>query len=158
MEMELKIAIKKSDYYDYKLYRTYTEMPGIIATMFGVILMAGYLSSKNIIWLLIGGLLIISVLLYVRASGEQDMRKNKSLLSKCTYRMSEEGIVRLVRDVEESSVLWEEIKKAVSTPKSIFLIGEEKVMILPKGNIINLGECIGMISIHISPDKVKIKP
>ena len=58
MELEIDVKVTASDLYDYLLYHTYTGFSGMLGTLAGVFLIMAFVSTRYIIYLIAGVVLI----------------------------------------------------------------------------------------------------
>ncbi len=159
MQLEIDVTMEKSDLYDYRLYRIYTSLVGILVTMAGILLVADFFISGGQYKLMLGSLMIIVLPIAMSVIVKNEINANSSLTESIKYQMSDDKIIRNYNAFNQEEVLWSDIKKAVSTRNSFFLVAsDQRVIIFPRREIMNnIAEVIGMISTHIPPQKVNIK-
>lgn len=158
MELEFDVKVTSGALYDYLLYHTYTSLSGILGTLVGVFLLIGFASTKYVIYL-IAGTVIIAYLpcsLFLRA--KQQALNNPAFRQPLHYKMTDEGIsVSQGENVEQQD--WDSCFKAVSTGVSIILYtSKATASIFPKSDLGDKKEAlIQMVSTHMPPKKVKIR-
>lgn len=159
MELEFDVKMSTSALYDYNMHHTYTSAPGVLGTMVGLLLIVGFISDTKQLALLVAGVIILlysPVTLFTRS--KKQILLNPAFKHPLHYKMNDEGVT--VSNGEEAmTVEWKDMYKAYSTNQSIILAtGKNNAWIFPKHD---LGEqrfdVIEMISIHMSPDKIRIK-
>ena len=132
MEIEFDVKVTSGVLYDYMLYHTYTSPAGLIGAVAGALLVAAYFMGYGIL-LLIAGAVILA-------------------------KMTEEG-VEVSQKGEVQSQKWEDMYRAVSTPKSIILYTSPvNASIFPKKDLGDKAMGVTqIISTHMAPKKVKIR-
>ncbi len=158
MEMEFDVKLTVGVLYDYLLYHTYTSLSGMLGTLVGSFLIMAFLSTKYVIYLIAGIVLIVYLpgALFLRAMRQvQDTPAFKRPLH---YRMTDEGI-SVSQGENEENQSWDSCVKAVSTGRSIILYtSKTAASIFPKKDLGEKKEAlIQMISTHMPPRKVKIR-
>lgn len=158
MELEFDVKVTTSVLYDYLLFHTYTSISGMLGTLVGVILLMAFLSTRYVIYL-IAGVVLIAYLpgaLFLRAM--QQVQNTPAFKRPLHYRMTDEGVSVSQGDSEEQQS-WDSCVKAVSTGRSIILYtSRTTASIFPKKDLGDKKEAlIQMISTHMPPQKVKIR-
>ena len=158
MEMEFDVKVTTSVLYDYLLFHTYTSISGMLGTLVGAMMIMAFLSTRYVIYL-IGGVVLIAYLpgaLFLRAM--QQVQNTPAFKRPLHYRMTDEGVsVSQGESVEQQS--WDSCVKAVSTGRSVILYtSRTTASIFPKKDLGDKKEAlIQMISTHMPPKKVKIR-
>ena len=158
MELEFDVNMSTGKLYDYSLYHTYRGISGILGTAIGVLLLANYFSSKNMLYLIFGLITVfyLPVALYINA--KKQMLLVPAFKEALHYKMMEDGI-----EVSQGEIVqkqeWSVIHKVVSTKTSIIIYtGKAVASILPRDDMGSQTEAvIKMISTHVEPRKVKIR-
>lgn len=157
MEMELDIQITKKDLYDYQLHYAYSSPAGLFGTIVGCLFLVGFFRAGTILYLLIGLFIILYFpwMLYLKSAQQAASSAFKEAFH---YKFSEEGI-EVSRGEESQHIPWDAITKAAATGKSILLYTSKvNAFIIPKRILGERGnEFIRLISMYVSPDKVKIR-
>lgn len=158
MEMEFDVKVTAGVLYDYLLYHTYTSLSGMLGTLVGVFLIMAFLSTKYVIYL-IAGVVLIAYLpgaLFLRAM--QQVQNTPAFKKPLHYKMTDEGI-SVSQGENEENQSWDSCVKAVSTGRSIILYtSRTAASIFPKRDLGDKREAlIQMISTHMPPKKVKIR-
>ena len=148
MEVSFDVKITPGVLYDYLLYHTYTGTTGLLGTIAGALLVAAYFMA--------GSILYLPWTLFIRS--KKQYLANPAFKEPLHYTFNEEGMTVSQKDTSEQ-IAWENLYKAVSTPKSIVLYTSPvNASIFPKKD---LGErkaaLIEVISTHMPPKKVKIR-
>ena len=158
MEFEFDVKMTSSALYDYNMHHAYTGPSGIMGTAVGAMLIILYAAYSNIYYLIAGIILIlyIPVELYIKST--KQVKLNPMFRNPIHYILSDEGI-KIAQGDQEVDIEWDMITKAQSTNQSLILnTGRNSAIVFPKKD---LGEkrydVIEIISVHVSPDKVKIK-
>lgn len=158
MEIEFDVKVTAGVLYDYLLFHTYTSFSGMLGTLVGVFLIMAFVSTKYVIYL-IGGIVLIAYLpgaLLLRAM--QQAQNTPAFKKPLHYKMTDEG-VSVSQGENEEQQSWDSCVKAVSTGKSIILYtSRSTASIFPKKDLGEKKEAlIQMISTHMPPKKVKIR-
>lgn len=158
MEVEFDVKITPGVLYDYMLFHTYTSASGLIGTIVGALMVVVFFMGYGPIFLA-GGAVILAYLpwtLFIKS--RQQYLSNPAFKNPLHYRMTDVG-VWVSQNGETQSQRWENMFKAVSTPRSLILYTSPmNASIFPKKD---LGEkamsVTKMISTHMPPKKVKIR-
>lgn len=158
MEVEFDVKVTPGVLYDYMLYHTYASASGLIGAVVGALLVVAFFMGKGVLCLIAG----ITVLVYLpwtlMLKSRQQYLANPAFKNPLHYKLTEEGI-EVSQNDEVQSQKWEELYKAVSTPRSLILYTSPvNASIFPRKD---LGEkvpgVIEIISTHMPPGKVKIR-
>lgn len=158
MEVSFDVKITPGVLYDYLLYHTYTGTTGLLGTIAGALLVVAYFMAGSILYLIFGVVVLVYLpwTLFIRS--KKQYLANPAFKELLHYTFNEEGMTVSQKDTSEQ-IAWENLYKAVSTPKSIVLYTSPvNASIFPKKD---LGErkaaLIEVISTHMPPKKVKIR-
>ncbi|MFG6369210.1 MAG: YcxB family protein [Lachnospiraceae bacterium] len=158
MELEFDVKVTVGVLYDYLLYHTYTSLSGMLGTLVGAFLIMAFLSTKYVIYL-IAGIVLIAYLpgaLFLRAM--RQVQNTPAFKKPLHYKMTDEGI-GVSQGENEENQSWDCCVKAVSTSRSIILYtSRTTASIFPKRDLGDKKEAlIQIISTHMPPKKVKIR-
>ncbi len=158
MEVEFDVKITPGDLYDYMLFHTYTSPAGLIGAVTGALLVTAFFMGAGVLCL-IAGIIILAYLpwtLFLKS--RQQFLANPAFKMPLHYKMTEEGI-EVSQNGEVQSQKWEDMFKAVSTPKSLIVYTSRiNASIFPRKDLKqNTTAVIKMISTHMPPKKVKIR-
>lgn len=158
MELEFDVKVTSGALYDYLLYHTYTGFSGMLGTLVGVFLLIAFVSTKYMIYLIAGVVLIAYIPCSLFLKAKQQALNNAAFRQPLHYKMTDEGISVSQGESEEKQS-WDTCVKAVSTGKSIILYtSKATASIFPKKDLGDKKEAlIQMISTHMPPNKVKIR-
>lgn len=158
MEVSFDVKITPGVLYDYLLYHTYTGTTGLLGTIAGALLVVAYFMAGSILYLIFGVLVLVYLpwTLFIRS--KKQYLANPAFKESLHYTFNEEGMTVSQKDTS-GQIAWENLYKAVSTPKSIVIYTSPvNASIFPKKD---LGEhkaaLIEVISTHMPPKKVKIR-
>ena len=158
MEVSFDVKITPGVLYDYLLYHTYTGTTGLLGTIAGALLVVAYFMAGSMLYLIFGVVVLVYLpwTLFIRS--KKQYLTNSAFKEPLHYTFNEEGMTVSQKDTSEQ-IAWENLYKAVSTPKSIVLYTSPvNASIFPKKD---LGErkaaLIEVISTHMPPKKVKIR-
>lgn len=158
MEIEFDVNVTPGVLYDYMLQHTYTSPAGLIGAVAGALMIVAYFSGAGVLCL-IAGIVVLAYLpwsLFLKS--RQQYLSNPAFKKPLHYKLTEEGL-EVSQGEEVQSQKWEDMYKAISTPKSLILYTSPvNASIFPKKD---LGEkaagVIAIISTHMPPKKVKIR-
>ena len=157
MELEFDVHVDANALYDYMLRHTYTKAAGLLGSTAGALGIVAGMMLRYPIYVIFGAVVLLyqPVSLWLRAQKQALLPVFKEPLH---YRMTDQGI-EVSQKGETQGQKWEDMYKAVSTPRSIILYTSRvNASIFPKKD---LGEkssaVIQMISTHMPPRKVKIR-
>lgn len=158
MEVEFDVKITPGALYDYMLFHTYTSPSGLIGAVTGALLVTAFFMGAGVLCL-IAGMIILAYLpwtLFIKS--RQQFLANPAFKTPLHYKMTQEG-VEVSQNGETQSQKWEDMCKAVSTPRSLILYTSQvNASIFPKKDLQeNTAAVIKMISTHMPPKKVKIR-
>lgn len=158
MELEFDVKVTSGALYDYLLYHTYTGFSGMLGTLVGVFLLIAFASTRYMIYLIAGVVLIAYLPCSLFLKAKQQALNNAAFRQPLHYKMTDEGISVSQGESEEKQS-WDTCVKAVSTGKSIILYtSKATASIFPKKDLGDKKEAlIQMISTHMPPNKVKIR-
>ncbi|MDO5021445.1 MAG: YcxB family protein [Lachnospiraceae bacterium] len=158
MEVSFDVKITPGVLYDYLLYHTYTGTTGLLGTIAGALLVVAYFMAGSILYLIFGVVVLVYLpwTLFIRS--KKQYLANPAFKESLHYTFNEEGMTVSQKDTS-GQIAWENLYKAVSTPKSIVIYTSPvNASIFPKKD---LGEhkaaLIEVISTHMPPKKVKIR-
>ena len=158
MDLEFDVKVTPGVLYDYMLFHTYTSASGLIGSAVGALMVVTFFMGYGVLFL-IGGAVILAYLpwtLFIKS--RQQYLSHPAFKNPLHYQMDEKGVT-VAQNGERQSQSWENMYKAVSTPRSLILYTSPvNASIFPKKD---LGEkalsVTQMISTHMPPKKVKIR-
>lgn len=158
MEVEFDVKVTPEVLYDYMLYHTYTSASGLIGAVAGALLLVAFFMGAGVLSL-IAGVVVLGYLPWtLLIKSRQQYLANPAFKNPLHYKLTEEGM-EVSQNEETQSQKWEDMHKAVSTPRSLIVYTSPvNASIFPKKD---LGEktvgVIEIISTHMPPKKVKIR-
>lgn len=158
MEIEFDVNVTSGVLYDYMLQHTYTGASGLIGAAAGALMIVAYFAGASILCLIAGIIVLVYLPWTLFLKSKQQYLSNPAFKKPLHYKLTEEGI-EVSQGEEVQTQKWEDMYKAVSTPKSLILYTSPvNASIFPKKD---LGEktagVIAIISTHMPPKKVKIR-
>lgn len=158
MEIEFDVKITPNILYDYMLQHTYSRLPGLMGTLVGVLLLFLFMNNRQPLILIIALVVLFYLPWTLFLKAAQQAKGNPAFQKPLHYKLTEEGI-EVSQDGTVEKMGWENMVKAISTPKSIIVYTTAvNACIFPKSD---LGEgkmkAIEIISTHMPPKKVKIR-
>lgn len=158
MEVEFDVTITPGALYDYMLYHTYTSPAGLIGAVAGALLVTAFFMGASVLSLIAGIIILVYLPWTLFLKSRQQFLANPAFKMPLHYKMTEEGI-EVSQNGEVQSQKWEDMFKAVSTPKSLIVYTSRiNASIFPRKDLKeNTAAAIKMISTHMPPKKVKIR-
>ena len=158
MEVEFDIKVTPGVLYDYMLYHTYTSASGLIGAVTGALLVVAFFMGAGVLCLIAGIIILVYLPWTLFIKSRQQYLANPSFKEPLHYKLTQDGI-EVSQKEEVQSQKWEDMHKAVSTPRSLILYTSPiNASIFPRKD---LGEktsgVIEIISTHMPPKKVKIR-
>ena len=157
-ELELDAHMSTGVLYDYLLHHVYTSLAGPLGTCLGLAAVAYFAYSKEILYLIMGLLLIFYLPLTLWRRAATLMLATPAFKEKLHYRFSESGFT-VSQGGERNCIRWDLCTKAVSTGKSILIYtGPKNASIFPRKQIEGGAELlIAVIARHMEPKRIKIR-
>lgn len=141
MMNKMTVHMTKETLYDFLLFHAYSKFSGFLINILGLaIAFMGiilYVTDRTNAWgvglyLAAAFVFLASTPLQLKMRARKQVLVNEEYCNPVVYTFSEEGI-RVEYAGKERSYQWEEIERAVVTPKTIGIYyGKEQAMILPK--------------------------
>lgn len=158
MELEFDVKITANVLYDYMLRHTYYSMSGLLGTIAGALMIVWFFAEGRVIFLIAGAVILLYLPWTLFIKSKQQMVNTPAFKKPLHYRMTDEGI-EVSQEEETQMQKWEDMYKAVSTPKSIIVYTSRiNASIFPKADMGELTpRVIKVISTHMPPAKVKIR-
>lgn len=158
MELEFDVKITANVLYDYMLRHTYYSMSGLLGTIAGALMIVWFFAEGEVIFLIAGAVILLYLPWTLFIKSKQQMVNTPAFKKPLHYRMTDEGI-EVSQEEETQMQKWEDMYKAVSTPKSIIVYTSRiNASIFPKADMGELTpRVIKVISTHMPPAKVKIR-
>ena len=158
MEIEFDVKVTPNALYDYMLHHTYGKLSGLMGSLVGVLMIILFFSSGQVVALIVGIVILLYLPWTLFLKSRQQALRTPAFKKPLHYKLTEEG-VEVSQEGTTEKMKWEDMYKAVSTPRSIILYTSRvNASIFPKKD---LGEkssaVIQMISTHMPPRKVKIR-
>ena len=118
--LEMDVKIGAGDLYDYMLMHTYNSVAGIMGTAFGALLILLAVGTQRWAFIALGAVVIFYLpwTLFVRS--RRQVLSNPSFQKPLHYVLDDEGIT-ISQGEDSVQYLWEEMHKAVSTGRRIFV-------------------------------------
>ena len=120
MREEFDVQMTASALYDYNMYQTYSSVAGIVATVFGGLLLIVYAATRQPAFAFGGVVVILYSPFALYFNAKKQVKLNPTFRNPIHYTLDDEGVTVSQGD-EELTVAWENMLKARSTEQSIFL-------------------------------------
>lgn len=158
MELEFDVKVNAPVLYDYMLHHTYTSASGLIGTTVGALLVCGFFIGGGVIYLLIGGVILLYLPGSLWLKSKQQAALTPAFKEALHYRLDDEGITVSQNETSETTA-WDAVYKAVSTKGSIIVYTSRvNAFLFPRKSVGDKkDQLIQIISTHVPPDKVKIR-
>lgn len=158
MEIEFDVKMTPGALYDYMLFHTYTSPAGLIGAVAGALLVTAFFMGAGVLCLIAGIIILVYLPWTLFLKSRQQFLANPAFKIPLHYKMTDEGI-EVSQNGEVQSQKWEDMFKAVSTPKSLIVYTSRiNASIFPKKDLQeNTTAVIKMISTHMPPKKVRIR-
>lgn len=157
--MELDVQMDAGILYDYMIYHTYHGPSGILGTLIGFLMIGYYFGyHASVIYLIFGVIVMFYLPVTLFTASRRQMLATPAFKEPLHYTFTEEGIEVSQNDASEG-MKWEDMRKAVSTAKSIILYTSKvNATIIPRKVCRERGaDLIQIIATHMPPKKVKIR-
>lgn len=156
---EVDVKMDDKILYDYMLYHTYHGLSGILGTFVGLMMIFYFFSYHvSILYLIFGVVVLFYLPVNLFISAKKQVLGNEIFKKPLHYAFTEEGLF-VSQEEHQDFVAWDNMKKAVSTGKSIIIYTSKvSATIIPrKACDGQVAELLAVILSHMSPKKVKIK-
>ncbi len=158
MEVEFDVKITAGDLYDYMLHHTYSGASGLIGAVAGALMVVAGFSGAGMLCLIAGIVILLYLPITLFLKSKQQFLMNAAFKKPLHYKLTEEGI-EVSQGEEAQRQKWEDMYKAVSTNKSLIVYTTPvNATIFPRRDLSQqTAAVIEIISLHMPPDKVKIR-
>lgn len=165
--MKINVNMKKDFIYDLLLYDTYSKFSGFMVNILGfsIIIVGGLLLGidkislgQGVLYVFAGILFLSSIPFKLNRKASKILKSSPVYQSAILYHFDENGIEEEVFG-NINHYKWEQIERAVSTPKNIaFYLENQNVLIIPKENFKeNFMPVMKLISENIARNKIYIR-
>lgn len=156
--IEFDVTIKAGDLYDYMLHHTYSGFSGLFGSLVGALMVVAGIYLKGGLMVVAGVILLLYLPWTLFLRSKQQVLANPAFKKPLHYKLDDEGI-HVSQDGTEEMQKWEDIRKAVSTGRSLIVYTSKvNACIFPRRD---LGEytpqVIQVLETHLPADKVKIR-
>ncbi|MCR4691154.1 MAG: YcxB family protein [Lachnospiraceae bacterium] len=144
--------------YDYMLKHTYSSPMGLVATILGFMSILFFAKGAGVLYLVIGIIIIAYLPWNLFLIARKQAITNESFQKPLHYTFAEDGVYISQGDVVQMQA-WENMFKAVSTPRSIIIYTSKvNASIFPRKDLGDgAATVIELICKHMPPKKVKIR-
>jgi hypothetical protein len=156
--VELDIKIESGDLYDYTLRHAYNSPSGLMGSILGALMIIVGIIQQTWIFVIGGAVLLLYLPWTLFIKSKQQIMSNPVFKETLHYVLDDSGITISQGEVSTTQG-WGEMYKAVSTSRSIIVYTSRvNATIFPKRELGDMKDAvIEIISIHMPPDKVKIR-
>ena len=156
--IEFDVTIKAGDLYDYMLHHTYSGFSGLFGSLVGALMVVAGIYLKGGLLVVAGVILLLYLPWTLFLRSKQQVLANPAFKKPLHYKLDDEGI-HVSQDGTEEMQKWEDIRKAVSTGRSLIVYTSKvNACIFPRRD---LGEytpqVIQVLETHLPAGKVKIR-
>ena len=164
---KITVHMTKEALFDFLLFHAYSKFTGFLVNILGlavafmgiILYVTDRTGTANLVFYLAAAFLFLSYTpIQLKRRAAKQIKINPEYAKPVDYEFSEDGI-KVVQEERSVSHSWEEIKKAVVTPKTIGVYYEdEKAMIIPKEDF---GEefvsIFQMIAMHLGTSRIRMR-
>lgn len=156
--VELDVKIEANDLYDYMLRHSYNSAVGIIGSCFGALILLLAVMARQWVYLVFGLIILLYLPWTLFFRSRRQVLGNPSFQQPLHYVLDDQGLT-ISQGEESVQYPWEEMRKAVSTGRSIILYTSPvNATIFPKRQMEDQKSAvIEMISTHMPAANVKIR-
>lgn len=163
----VNVKMKAAYIYDLLLFHMYSKFSGFLVNLLGltVLIIGGLRLGKGDLTLLqaafylVGGFFILAYTPYTLKRQSKKMIKAEKYQHELVYSFDDEGIHEKLSEDKVTDISWNQVVKAISTPKTIsFYITESEAMIIPKecfGD--SFGPIMNLVIKHMTMDRIYIR-
>ena len=158
MEMEFDVKITGGILYDFLMYHNYSKISNLIANIVGALVIIGGIVNSHVMFIICGAILLLYMPISLFMKAKQQQLASPAFKKPLHYKLSEEGVF-VSQDGQEEMQKWDDMYKAVSTPKSIILYTTRvNACIFPRKDLgTDVPKLMEIISTNMDPKKVKIR-
>lgn len=167
MKAELFVQMTEQSLFDFMLFHTYSKFAGFLTNVLGlavafmgiILFVMQKASILQLLMYLLGAAAFIGFTpIQLRFRAKKQMQTNREYKEECGYLFQEENLTR-VQGKKETVFEWSQIKKVVSTPKTIgFYYEKDCALIIPKECFGNRFASIMQIVVKkVDPSKIMIR-
>lgn len=158
MEMEFDVKITGGILYDFLMYHNYSKISNLIANIVGALVLIGGIVNSHVMFIICGAILLLYMPISLFMKAKQQQLASPAFKKPLHYKLSEEGVF-VSQDGQEEMQKWDDMYKAVSTPKSIILYTTRvNACIFPRKDLgSDVPKLMEIISTNMDPKKVKIR-
>ena len=158
MEMEFDVKITGGILYDFLMYHNYSKISNLIANIVGALVLIGGIANSHVMFIICGAILLLYMPISLFMKAKQQQLASPAFKKPLHYKLSEEGVF-VSQDGQEEMQKWDDMYKAVSTPKSIILYTTRvNACIFPRKDLgTDVPKLMEIISTNMDPKKVKIR-
>lgn len=158
MEMEFDVKITGGILYDFLMYHNYSKISNLIANIVGALVLIGGIVNSHVMFIICGAILLLYMPISLFMKAKQQQLASPAFKKPLHYKLSEEGVF-VSQDGQEEMQKWDDMYKAVSTPKSIILYTTRvNACIFPRKDLgTDVPKLMEIISTNMDPKKVKIR-
>lgn len=138
---KMTVHMTKEALYDFLLFHAYSKFSGFLINILGlaiafmgiIMYSTGKTGTMGVVFYLVAAAIFLgSTPFQLKMRAKKQVEVNEEYCNPVEYAFSEEGIAVEIKD-KKKEYTWDEIKRAVVTPKTIGIYYEEDMaMILPK--------------------------
>lgn len=165
---KITVHMTKENLYDFLLFHAYSKFSGFLINILGMAVAfmgvymytAGKTTAVGVTFYLISAALFLGYTPFLlKRRAKQQVEVNPEYCQPIDYTFCEENGITAAWDGEERSYSWEQIQRAVVTPKTIGIYyEEERALIIPKTDF---GEqfldIFQMIARHLGMNNVRMR-
>lgn len=163
----VNVKMKAAYIYDLLLFHMYSKFSGFLINLLGltVLIIGGLRLGKGDLTLMqtafyvVGGFFILAYTPYTLKRQSKKMIQAEKYQNELVYSFNEAGIHEKIDEERATEYNWDQIIKAIATPKTIsFYISETEALIIPKecfGDA--FGPIMNLVVKHMTMDRIFIR-
>lgn len=163
----VNVKMKAAYIYDLLLFHMYSKFSGFLVNLLGltVLIIGGLRLGKGDLTLiqaafyLLGGFFILAYTPLTLKRQSKKMITAEKYQNELLYSFDEEGIHETLSEEKTTDYTWDQIVKAISTPKTIsFYVSESEALIIPKESFgDSFGPVMNLVVKHMTMDRIFIR-
>lgn len=163
----VNVKMKAAYIYDLLLFHMYSKFSGFLVNLLGlsVLIIGGLRLGKGDLTLLqaafyvLGGFFILAYTPYTLKRQSKKMIRADKYQNELLYSFDAEGIHEKISEEQFADYRWDQVMKAISTPKTIsFYVSETEALIIPKESFGDaFGPIMNLVVQNMTMDRIFIR-
>lgn len=165
---KITVRMTKEALYDFLLFHAYSKFSGFLVNILGLAVafmgifmyVSGKTGAVSVVFYLAAAFIFLGYTPFqLKARAKKQVQVNPEYCQPVEYTFSEEEGITAAGEDWEKQYKWDEIKRAVVTPKTIGIYyEEERALIIPKQDFgEQFAEIFQMIARHLGMNRVRMR-